>query len=102
MMALYQHLEPSLDIDPFGVGFKAERVEGAALRIENLATLRRRLRMARPGAGFAEQRERVIGRPVGTARAAPGAAGGGALAADRAHLPGRPVAGDGVLLVFDD
>ncbi len=66
MMAFYQCLEPGLDIGPFGVGFKAERIEGAALRIENLAALGRGPRMAGSGgAGLAEQRERVLGRPAG-------------------------------------
>src|SRR5580692_1202776 len=99
MMPFYQHLEPSLDIGPLGVGFKAEDVEGAALRIENLATLRRRPRMAGLAAGLAEHGERVGRFPFGGAKTAAGAPGGGALAADRAHFPGRTVAGDGFLLI---
>src|SRR5271170_6488047 len=57
--------------------------------------------MAGAGAGLAEQRERIVGRPVGIpgfAAAAPGRL----LAADRAHFPGRPAAGDGLLLVRRD
>src|SRR5580658_10151871 len=102
MMALYQQLEPSLDIGPFGVGFKAEHVEGTALCIENLATLRRRPRMAGLRAGLTEHGERVRGFPLGGAKTAAGAPGRRALAADRAHFPGRAVAGDGFLLILRD
>src|SRR5208282_5949484 len=103
MMPLYQGLELSLDIGPFGVGFKAEHVEGAALRIENLAALGRGPRMAGPGgAGLAEQRERVLGGPAGGAGFGPTAPGVTAFAADRAHFPGRTVAGNGLLLIFRD
>src|SRR6202044_2875567 len=102
MMALYQHLEPSLDIGSFCVGFKAEHVEGAALGMENLAPPRRRPRMAGPAAGLAQHGERVGGFPLGGAKAAAGAPGRRALAADRAHFPGRTVAGDGLLLILRD
>src|ERR1700686_2053861 len=99
MMALYQHLEPGLDIGPLGIGFKAEHVEGAALGIENLATLRRRPRMAGLRAGLAEHGERVRRFPLGGAKGAAGAPGSRTLTADRAHFPGRTVAGDGFLLI---
>ena len=45
MMPLYQHLEPGLDIGPFGIGFKSEHVERAALGIEDFAALGSRPRM---------------------------------------------------------
>src|SRR5208282_2189221 len=105
-MPLHQYLEPSLDIGPLGVGFKAKHVEGVTLRIENFAALGRRPRMtgtARPH--LAEQRERVVGRPTADARAAgttPVIPAAAADAADRAHFPGRAVAGDVVLLILGD
>src|SRR5579883_3069970 len=65
MVALYQHLESRFDIGAVGVGFKAEHIQRAALRVENLAALGRASCMARTMVGpappcLAEQGERII------------------------------------------
>src|ERR1700679_3123679 len=49
-------------------------------------------------ARLAKQRERIVGGEVGAAEVLGGALG--PLTADRAHLPGGPVPGERVLLVF--
>src|SRR5271169_4746156 len=101
MVPLHQGLELRFDIGAAGVVFKAERFERAALGIEYLARLGRGFRLrGAAGAGLAEQRKRVVGRKIGAAEALRHAPG--ALAADRAHLPGWPVAGQRILLVFRD
>src|SRR5208282_4531395 len=105
-MPLHQYLEPSLDIGPLGAGFKAENIEGVTLRIENLAALGRRPFMTgTAGAHLAEQRERVVGRPpagASVAGTAPAISAAAADAADRAHFPGRTMAGHVVLLILRD
>src|SRR5215472_6816360 len=55
VMPLNQHLELGLDIGPFGIRFKAENIQRAALCIENLASLWRGARMTRaPRTPFAQ------------------------------------------------
>src|SRR5580693_1950615 len=99
VVPFHQHLEPGLDIGPFGVGLKAEHVQRPTLRIENLASLRCRTRMTiAAGCCFAKQTERVLGRPAGSATVT----GPRALAAEGAQFPGRAMAGDRILLVFGD
>src|SRR6516164_3877744 len=98
-MPFDQGLELRLDIGAFSIRFKAENVERPALCIENLASLRRGARMTGvPRTPFAEQRKRIVGRPVRIAKAP--RRGTGALATDRTHFPGRPMPGQGLLLVF--
>src|SRR5262249_16108189 len=100
MVPLYQDLVLRLDIGAFGIGFKAENIERAALRVENLALLGRDSRMTVPRPPHAKDRERIVSRPVGVPEHSCRTAG--ALAADRTHLPGRTVTGQRLLLVFGD
>ena len=44
VMPLHQHLEPHLNVGPLGVGFKAEHVERAPLRIDEILRLSGALR----------------------------------------------------------
>src|SRR3984885_2832739 len=100
MMPFHQGLELGLYVGAAGVVLKPERLERAALGIENLAALGRGLCMAAlAGAALAEQRERVV---AGKAVAKIARRAASTLAADRAHLPGRPMAGHRVLLIFRD
>ena len=58
---------------------------------------------ARPRATRGEQGvERIVGRIVAVGEAPAPRRLGGALAAQHAHLPGRTMAGDGVLLIARD
>ena len=55
VMPFNQELELGLDIGPFGVSFKAENIQCAALCFENLASLWRDARMTRaPRTPFAQ------------------------------------------------
>src|SRR6516225_2766965 len=99
MMPFYQELELGFDIGAFGIPFKAKDIERAALCIENLAPLWRGTRMtAGARTPFAEQRERIVSRPIALAKAR--RRGAGAFAADRAHFPGRSMSGQSLLLVL--
>src|SRR5205085_9177266 len=98
-MPLYQGLELRLDIGSVGIRFKPENIERAALRIENLAALRHRVRMTgAPSPPFTKQGEGIVGRPVLVTKAFCRLAG--SFAADRTPVPGRAVPGRGPLRIF--
>src|SRR5690242_3717188 len=102
MVALHQLLEARLDLGALGVGLEPERMQRLALGIAHRAPLRLlpSIGLARPSAQLAEHAERIVGALVVEEPA--GARPAGALAAHHAHLPGRPMTGDGVLLVARD
>src|SRR5690348_1761733 len=99
MVTLHQLLEARLDLGPLGVGFEPQHMQRLALGVAlgvlaALAALGSR-------AELAEHIERILrlAKSVEEARAARLAR---ALSAEHPHLPGRPVAGDRVLLIARD
>src|SRR5215467_2567139 len=102
MMALHQLLEARLDRGTLGVGLEPEGVQRLALGIAHRAALRLlpRVGRARPTAELAEHAERIVGALVAEEPARARLAG--SLAAHHAHLPGRAMAGDRVLLIARD
>ncbi len=100
MVAFYQHLEPRLDIVLGGVCLKTQSVESLAFHIADRPRLGFGAVEARAPAGieFIEHIEWIGGsedavRPRFSA---------GAGFAVHAHLPGRPMPGDGILLILRD
>ena len=91
MMALHQHLEARLDLGLVGADFEAELIQRLALGVAHGARRLGLLGLRRRAAELAEHVERIA-RGVG-AELGPGMIAG-------AHLPGRAMAGDGVLLVL--
>src|SRR5215469_15081282 len=101
MMLLHQGLEFGLDIGTIGIRFKSEHLQGAPLCIENLASLRCRPRMTVAATlAVAQQVEGIHCGPTGGAKSP--LRGAGAAAAERAHFPRRPMAGDRIFLIFGD
>src|SRR5882757_9781144 len=91
-MALHQHLEPRLDLGLVGADIQTQFAQRLALSIADGA---RRLGLLglRAGAEFAKHIERV-------ARRISAEFGAGMIAG--AHLPGRAMSRDGVLLILED
>src|SRR5690348_3700861 len=103
MMALHQLLEAGLDLRPLGVGLKAHDVEGLALGIAHGAALGLAARPSAPGsrAELAEHLERIVSLAVAREEPADGRFPR-TLSPQHAHLPGRAVADDRVLLIARD
>src|ERR1043166_741819 len=98
VMPLHQQLEPSLDVGSLGVTFQPQRIERLALRVADRPVLAWLFRAwGCPAAELREHAERIggpieRGEPSGTCTRLTG------LLAVLAQLPGRPMAGHGILL----